>query len=117
VTLTRDGGRIFRPMSTGSEKPMLPADLPCIAADFNALVTACPHRVLLDTHEARCDLEEQGLELRDGLRALYRDPDANERGEPDAILCAGTVRNDAELGWVAYLDGDRVMWESDWAQR
>jgi hypothetical protein len=103
-------------MPTGSEKPMLPADLPRIAADFNALVTADPHRVQLDTYETRRDLEKHELELREGLRALFHEPDTNERGEPDAILCAGTVRNDPELGWVAYLDGDRVMWESEWRQ-
>jgi hypothetical protein len=102
-------------MCAAEAKPMLPPGTPCLAADFNALVSARPHRVLLETYDTRCDLERQSIELADGLRALFHQPDGNERGEPDPILCLGTVRFEPETGWVAYLDGDRLMRRSDWA--
>ena len=89
-------------------------DLPRIYADFNGLVTAYPHRVLLDTPRTREDLERHGLSLRAGLRAIFYDPDANERGERAWIAAVGVVAEDAQYGWVAVLDGDRVTRESDW---
>ena len=103
-------------MPTGADKS-LPADLPRIHADFNGLITAYPHRVLLETSATHRSLEALGLELTDGLRAILYDPDENEHGERDDIVCVATVRKDEQLGWVAYLDDDRVMSQSDWAQR
>jgi hypothetical protein len=102
-------------MQPGDKKPVLPAGISGIATDFNALVSAYPHRVVLDTPDTRDDLDRQGIELQDGMRALFQQPDSNERGEPDPIICLGTVRFEPGTGWIAYLDDHRVMHRSDWA--
>jgi hypothetical protein len=89
-------------------------DLPRIYADFNRLITAYPHRVLLDTPRTLEDLRRNGLSLTEGLRAMFYDPDADERGERDGIATVGVVSDDAQYGLVAVLDGSRVTRESDW---
>jgi hypothetical protein len=45
---------------------------------------------------------------------MFYDPDANERGERDWIATVGVVSEDAQYGWIAVLERDRVTRESDW---
>jgi hypothetical protein len=74
-----------------------------VYADFQNLDD--DNRLRLTCASARHDLERQGIELRQGMALTLSTDDANDQGQPDALLAEGIVQyNEAEQCWVAVID-------------
>jgi len=55
------------------------------------------NRLRLTCAGTRRDLEQQGIELRQGMKLLLYTDDANDDGQPDELLVDGVVQyNDTE---------------------
>jgi hypothetical protein len=80
---------------------------PRVYADFQNLDDE--NRLRLTCAGTRRDLQQQGIELREGMvLTLYTD-DANEQGQPDPLLAEGVVHyDDAQQCWVAAIDWQTV---------
>ena len=74
-----------------------------VYADFQNLDDE--NRLRLTCAGTRRDIEQQGIELREGMvLTLYTD-DATDDGQPSAILARGIIHfNQAENCWVAEID-------------
>ena len=91
-------------------------DSPPVWADFNGLFGD----VLCLTHEERAQGEDGSrIELREGMRILAFDLDANDEGKSDKIIATGIVARPPEWlthkgsRWVLLIEERGVRHESD----
>jgi hypothetical protein len=55
------------------------------------------------------DLEQQGIELREGMALTFYTDDANDKGQPDELLADGIVRfNKADNCWEPEIDWNAI---------
>src|SRR5262249_35320313 len=80
---------------------------PRVYADFQNLDDE--NRLRLTCAGTRRDLEQQGIELRDGMTLTLCSDDANDEGQPDELLADGVVHYD-ETGkcWGAAIDWNAI---------
>jgi hypothetical protein len=76
---------------------------PRVYADFQNLDDQ--NRLRLTCAGTRRDLENQGIELREGLNLTFYTDDADDEGQPDDLLADGIVHFDESSNcWVAAID-------------
>lgn len=85
---------------------------PEIFCDFNAAVTERGFRPTNGTFQ---DLSAIGLTLEDavGRRFVFVSGDADEHGNPDDIMCNGTIIRDAQFGILLKIDNSGFYWRSE----
>lgn len=84
---------------------------PRIFADFN---NADPQgRVRLNCVGTVQDLSRQQVQLQEGIELLLYCDDGNENGQEVQLIADGTVAySQAEQGWVAVIDWQKIRHES-----
>lgn len=86
--------------------------LPRVYADFQNLDDQ--NRLRLVCAGTRSDLENQGIELQDGLVLTFYTDDADDEGRPDELQVEGVVSFDeADRCWVATVDWSALRHASD----
>ncbi|MDP1777262.1 MAG: hypothetical protein Q8K90_01450 [Brevundimonas sp.] len=85
---------------------------PEIFCDFNAQMT---ERGYLPTSGTIEDLAALGLNLQSatGRRFVFFSDDADEHGNPDAIMHNGTVVGDEKFGSLLEIDDTGFYWRSE----
>lgn len=85
---------------------------PEIWCDFNGCVT---ERGYLPTIGTVRDLAALGLTLDEaiGRRFVFVSDDADQQGNPDDIMCGGTVVRDSQFGILLVVDGTGFYWRSE----
>lgn len=74
------------------------------------------NRLRLTCAGTRRYLEQQGIELREGMALTLYTDDANDEGRPDEMLAEGVVHyHEAEKCWVAAIDWNALRHASDGA--
>lgn len=85
---------------------------PRIYADFHNLDDQ--NRVRLNCRGTIEDLKRFGIELREGLKLILYTDDADDNGNPDALLADATIQFDgSSQSWVASVDWTALRHESD----
>lgn len=83
-----------------------------VYADFQNLDDE--NRLRLTCAGTRRDLEQQGIELREGMALTLYTDDANDEGQPDDLLAEGIVQyNEVEKCWVAAIDWNATRHASE----
>jgi hypothetical protein len=72
-------------------------------------------RGYLPTSETVRDLTALGLTIEEaiGRRFVFVSDDADEQGNPDDIMCNGTVVRDAHFGILLEADDSGFYWRSE----
>jgi hypothetical protein len=85
---------------------------PEIWCDFNGRMT---ERGYLPTSGTIQDLAALGLTLETALgqRFVFVSGDADEHGNPDDIMCNGTIVRDAHFGILLEGDDTGIYWRSE----
>jgi hypothetical protein len=87
---------------------------PRIYADFQKWTqSGDEHWLILQSKGTFDDLKQQGLELKEGLEAVFYADDADDAGTPDEIEADGVVKFDPANGWVAAIDENKIRHASD----
>jgi hypothetical protein len=85
-----------------------------VYADFQNLDDE--NRLRLTCAGTRRDLEQQGIELRNGMTLTFYTDDANDEGQPDELQAEGVVQySEAENCWVATINWNAIRHASDQA--
>lgn len=83
-----------------------------VYADFQNLDDA--NRLRLTCAGTHRDLEQEGIELREGLVLTFYTDDADDQGRPDELRAEGVVQyNEDEYCWVAAIDWSALRHASD----
>ena len=90
-------------------------DKPRIYADFHKLSGSDNEDWLLLTCQGTFDdLNRLGLELKEGLEAIFYMDDADDEGKPDELEADGVVKFSPKInGWVAVIDQNKIRHASD----
>jgi len=85
---------------------------PEIWCDFNGRMT---ERGYLPTNGTIQDLAALGLTLEKavGRRFVFVSDDADQQGNPDDIMCNGTIVRDVEFGILLEADHNGFYWRSE----
>src|SRR5262249_46161263 len=87
-----------------------------VYADFQNLDDE--NRLRLTCAGTRRDLEQQRIELRDGMALTFYTDDANDNGQPDELIAEGIVHYDqSQKCWVGVIDWQALRHASDDRQK